>query len=434
MIQNILKQKILLGGIIVILLGGGYIGYKFFFSPKEEIRYLVDTVKRGVLITSISGSGQISASNQVDIKPKASGDIVSIAVHDGQEVKENDILATLDARDAQKAVRDAQVNLESARIAYRKLLQPADAHSLLQAENAVESARNALKKLLKPADEDALLQAENAVVSARDALEKLKLSQPDEYQKTQETKKKAEDNLAKAYDDTFNAIANDFVGLPTPMASLYDILYSDQIGVSEVTVGRGQWNISALINTTLLSDSRDKLLIFGNNAETNYKTANTKYTVTLNDYKNTTRYSDRDTIDVLLVKTIDMTKAISQAAKSESDLLNAWSDFRTQSNLSIFAKVKEYQTNLTSYISQTNNNISTLLGIQRTIQDSREAIANAQRSLKQMDQNNPLDLTAAESALRQKESALTKLKAGADSIDIANAQTAVKEKESALTK
>ncbi|MBI2644766.1 efflux RND transporter periplasmic adaptor subunit [Candidatus Uhrbacteria bacterium] len=433
-LKKIMKRKIIFFIVIILVIGGGYVGYKKFFSPKEEIRYVVDTVKKGTLITSVSGSGQISASNQVDVKAKASGDITSIAVHDGQEIKANEVLAILDARDAQKAVRDTQVNLESARIAYKKLLQPADSYAVLQAQNALESTRNTLKKILKPADEDAVLQMENAVASARDALEKLKLFQPDEYQKTEEAKKKAQDNLAKAYDDAFNAIANDFVSLPIPMTNLYDILYSDQIGASEASVGRGQWNVSALVNTTFRQDGKDRIQSFGDAATQNYKRANTTYVLALSDYKGTSRSSDRDTIDRLLNETIDMTKAISQAAKSESDLLNAWSDDRTQNNLTVFAKVKEYQASLANYISQTNTNISTLLGIQRTIQDNRETIAGTERSLKQMDQNNPLDLSAAEASLKQKESALAKLRSGADSIDIANAQAAVKEKESALAK
>jgi HlyD family secretion protein len=434
MIQKIIKRKIFLLIFVTLIAGGGYFGYKKFFSPKEEIRYAVDTVKKGALITSISGSGQISSSNQVDVKAKASGDVQSIAVYDGQEVKKDDILAMIDAKDAQKAARDAQVNLESANIAYKKLLQPPDAYTLFQAENAVENAKNALKKLLKPADEDTLLQAENAVENARIALDKLKLSQPTDYQKKQEEKKKAEDNLAKTYDDAFNAMTNNFVSLPTPMTNLYDILYSEQISASEITVGRGQWNISVFINTTLIPESRDTLLVFAHTAETNYKTANAKYVSALSEYKSISRYSDRDTIDAFLIKTIDMTKAIGQAEKSESDLINAWSDFRTKSNLSIFSKAKEYQANLSNYISQTNTHISTLIGLQRTIQDNREAIVNAERSLKQMDQNNPLDLASAESTLKQKESALAKLKSGADSIDIANAQSAVKERESALAK
>lgn len=432
--KEIMKRKIISLIVLAILVGGGFFGYKNFFSKQEETRYVLGTVEKGTLITSVSGSGQISASNQVEIKAKASGDVISVAVHDGQEVKKDDILASIDARDAKKTVRDAQVNLESARIALKKLLQPPDAHTLLQSQYAVEGAKNALKKLLKPADEDTLLAAENAVVSARDALEKLKLSQPDEYQKMAETKEKAQDNLAKAYDDAFNAIANDFVSLPTIMTSLYDILYSDQIGVSEITIGRGQWNISALLNTTTQADSREKLQSFATNAETGYRNANASYISTLSEYKNTTRFSSRESIDALLSKTLTMTKSINQATKSESDFLNAWSDFRIQSGATVFVKVKEYQTNMTSYISQTNTHISTLLGIQRTIQDNLESITSAERSLKQMDQNNPLDLSAAEALVKQKESARAKLKAGADSLDIANAKNTLKERESALAK
>jgi len=68
-----------------------YFGYQKVFV-KAEIKYVTQTVMRGNLITSISGIGQVSASSQVDVKPKISSDIISVKVKLGQTVKKNDLL------------------------------------------------------------------------------------------------------------------------------------------------------------------------------------------------------------------------------------------------------------------------------------------------------------------------------------------------------
>jgi hypothetical protein len=54
---------------------GGYFEYKKLTDTSEETRYFTAQVKKGTVVASLSGSGQVSASNQFDVKPKASGDV-----------------------------------------------------------------------------------------------------------------------------------------------------------------------------------------------------------------------------------------------------------------------------------------------------------------------------------------------------------------------
>ena len=118
---QIKKRKFASGIAFLLIVGIGYWGFGNFFSEDGVIRYASAQVQKGTLIVSISGSGQVSASNQIDIKPKASGDVVYVGVKNGQEVKAGTLIAQIDARDAQKTVRDAEVNLESANLALEKL-------------------------------------------------------------------------------------------------------------------------------------------------------------------------------------------------------------------------------------------------------------------------------------------------------------------------
>ena len=66
---------------------GGYYGYQSLFGGKTTTSYVTAAVEKGTLIVSVSGSGQISALDQVDIKPKTSGDLVYLGIKNGQEVK-----------------------------------------------------------------------------------------------------------------------------------------------------------------------------------------------------------------------------------------------------------------------------------------------------------------------------------------------------------
>lgn len=128
MVRKILKialtHKIATGLIVILLLVGGHFGYKKLKSGAKEIRYVLVTVEKGTLITSVSGSGQVSASNQIDVKSKASGDVIYIGATDGQNIKMGSLLVQLNAQDAQKSVRDAEANLEAAKLSLEKLKQP----------------------------------------------------------------------------------------------------------------------------------------------------------------------------------------------------------------------------------------------------------------------------------------------------------------------
>jgi HlyD family secretion protein len=404
LIRKIFKRKILLAVVIVILAGSGYYGYQKLNLKETTTRYTLGKTTKETLITSVSGSGQVSVSNQVDIKSQVSGDVLSVKVKNGQEVKLGDILAQLDAQEAQKSVRDAQANLASAKLTLEKLKKPTDSYSLLQAENSL--------------------------TSARDSLEKLKLSQQTEYQKAGETKTKAEDDMVKSYEDAFNAIANAFLDLPNIMTKLNDILYSYEISISERGTG-GSDNNSMLINAVSSSD-RDDLQIFQKSALNDYQTADSKYDASFEHYKNTSRYSDRADIESLLTEMLETTKAVAQAGKSESNYLDSWVDYRSQQQETIFSKVTEYQTSLAAYIGKINTHLSNLLSIQRTLQDDREAITSAESDLKAMEQNNPLDLAAAEASVKEKELSLADLKAGTDAYDLQSQELAVRQKQNAL--
>ena len=396
---------------LLIISSGGYYGYQKLTATSPAPQYITALVERGSLVVSVSGTGQVASSNQIDLKSLASGTVTKVAVHAGEEVAANVVLIQLDSSDAQKAVRDASVNMASAKLA--------------------------LDKLKKPADTLSILQAENSLNSAKDNLEKLKLSQTTDYAKAQESKQKELDNITKAYEDAFNEISNTFLDLPTIMTKLDDILHGQDIGKADKSIGAGYTNTSTLINTlSNTTNDRNKIQPFINYAENDYTAARSAYNVNLLSYQTASRFSERSTIEALLTETIETTKRATEAAKSQTTLLDTWTDLRTLRNSTDYqqaaGKVVEYRTALTTYNGQVNGHLSNLLAVQRTLQDNKDAVVSADRDLKAMDQNNPLDLSAAEQAIKEKEVSLLKLKAGADSLDIQTQELVIRQRENAL--
>ncbi len=104
--------------IILALVGGGYYEYQKTKSPAVQTQVKTDTVKRGDIVVSVTGSGQIAAKSQVNLKPVVAGDAIEVkqvAVKNDQEVKKGQLIAVLDTADAVKAIRDAELALESAK-------------------------------------------------------------------------------------------------------------------------------------------------------------------------------------------------------------------------------------------------------------------------------------------------------------------------------
>ena len=360
-IKYIWKRKAVSGAIALIVILGGYFGYAKFFNSNDVFRYAVAEVKKGTLIVSVSGSGQVSALNQVDVKPKVSGDVVYVGVENGETVKAGTLIAQLDAEYAKKSVRDAEVNLKSAKITLEKLKKPADTLSVLQAENAITDAN--------------------------------------------ETKQKAEDDLKKTYEDGFNTIANAFIDLPGIMLGLHDTLF-------ESASQGGQWNIDYYTDAVKIYD--EKIFKYNNNARAAYQIARVSYDKNFDNYKLETRFSEESRIEALVSETYDTTKNVAEAIKSTNNFIQFYQDKLTERNFKPNPISNAHLSNLNIYTGKINADILNLLSVKHTIDTDKEAIADAGRTIVEKNESliklkagaEPLDIESQNLVIKQRENAL----------------------------
>lgn len=428
--KSIFRHKFITTALVIMIVAGGYYSYKKIFSQKETARHITTKAEKGTLVSSVVGAGQVSAENTADIKSKVSGDVLEIQVKDGQTVKKDFIIVKIDSADAQKAVKDAQIALETAQLELNKLLNPQTELTLLQAQSALDNAKRNLEDLVNP-NKDVISVAENALISAKDTLAKLKLSQANSYRDAIEAKQKADDNLVETYEDVFNAITSAFFDLPSAITGMDNILTGYDISESELVLTY-RINISSLSSTIDNVDREDydiEQLIAS--AQNSYGAARKLYDENYKFYREASRYSDHNTIENLLSDTIITTRAMAESLKNDANLYDFWVDYRVQKNYKVFAKITSYQSSIKSYTSTTNSHLTNLLSAQRSLQDSKEGIIDAERDLKELQRNQPIDLAAAKRTVQEKEDALNKIKNPEDS-DIEEAKIAIKEKELAL--
>lgn len=118
------RHKIFIIVISCLLAGGAY----YFFSNRQSTQnesssYKTALVGKSDIRSSVTGSGQVSAKEQVDLKPVAAGDaieVLRVAVKNDQEVKKGDLVAVLDTSDAEQSIRDAELSVKSVSLQKKK--------------------------------------------------------------------------------------------------------------------------------------------------------------------------------------------------------------------------------------------------------------------------------------------------------------------------
>ncbi len=128
-----------------VLIGGVVWWYRARASATGPTRYAVATAQTATVVSTVDGTGQISALHTIDLKPQGSGTIVQLNVAPGQLVKAGQTIAVLDERSASVSIQQARASLASAQANYDRVLSGATNSDIALSQISVDSARAQLK-------------------------------------------------------------------------------------------------------------------------------------------------------------------------------------------------------------------------------------------------------------------------------------------------
>ncbi len=189
----ILAHKVISTIVVLAVVYAGYWGYKKTHNTSGVTLYVEAPATTGTIVSSITGTGQVAALNQVNIQPQVSGLLTSVDVQPGEAVGDGRLLFTIDNTSAVQAVTDAQANLESAQINLNKL-------------------------------------------------------------QIQDSQDNLNSTLTKGYDDGFSTVTNTFLDLPGIMSGLNDMFFTGTISKNgQWNIDWYQGEVSAADTTTVLT-------------------------------------------------------------------------------------------------------------------------------------------------------------------------------------
>jgi HlyD family secretion protein len=143
-----LKRTFTIFAVVFSLL---FLSWFFFLKGSgdglDDITYRTAEVERGDVVQSFSATGVLQPLTIVDVKSKAGGEVVNLAVEEGTLLKKGDLVARIDPRDTQAIYEQAVADLTSTQarknqINYQLLMQISNSETdIKNAESQLRSAR-----------------------------------------------------------------------------------------------------------------------------------------------------------------------------------------------------------------------------------------------------------------------------------------------------
>jgi multidrug resistance efflux pump len=130
--------------IIVVIAAGGWYWYSRAHAGTATVQYVTTPVAQQTITSSVTGSGQVSSLNSVNLTPQTSGALTAIDVKQGQQVSAGQTIAVVDQSAARVALAQAEAGLASAKANYEEVEAGATSTTLTQGQLSVQGAQQNL--------------------------------------------------------------------------------------------------------------------------------------------------------------------------------------------------------------------------------------------------------------------------------------------------
>lgn len=162
---------------ILVVLGGiaglSWFGYQQFGGTRAAASpdYEVTAVTRGDITSLVSASGTILPERQTNLVFQTTGTILKVSAQAGDRVRTGQVLAQLDTKDLELALKQAQIGLRQAEAQYQQLKAGPNAVDIASAKAVLASAQAAYQQILTGTDADRLAAARAQVEQSRVVLD-----------------------------------------------------------------------------------------------------------------------------------------------------------------------------------------------------------------------------------------------------------------------
>ncbi|MGC5326876.1 efflux RND transporter periplasmic adaptor subunit [Brevibacillus sp. SYSU BS000544] len=123
------KKKWIIMGSIVLVLVGGFFGWKYWESksvaeeqvPEQKVEMPTAMADKGEVKKTIYATGTVEAKEYEEVKPELSAKVEKLLVKEGQSVQKGDVLFTFDSEDAELQYQKLEISLAKTEQEIRKL-------------------------------------------------------------------------------------------------------------------------------------------------------------------------------------------------------------------------------------------------------------------------------------------------------------------------
>lgn len=137
--------------VILALAAGGFVLVQRRREPANTDGMRTARVTRGNIVLSVSATGTVEPASLVEVRSRATGQVIRVLVDEGQQVRKGQVLVELDDPDSRAAVdsgraslQSAEANVASAQARLDELRAGATVYDRQQAEEAMHQAETSL--------------------------------------------------------------------------------------------------------------------------------------------------------------------------------------------------------------------------------------------------------------------------------------------------
>ncbi|MDR3643312.1 MAG: efflux RND transporter periplasmic adaptor subunit [Candidatus Doudnabacteria bacterium] len=143
-IKSLWQKKSRLAITIIVLAVIGWLVYSRYNTTATLTTYLTAQAQTQTVISTVTGTGQVSNDRSVNITPQSTGKITAINFKQNDSVKAGDVIAIVDETNNTLSLNQAKAGLASAQAAYDQVMAGSTSQDIQLAQLTVSSDQQAL--------------------------------------------------------------------------------------------------------------------------------------------------------------------------------------------------------------------------------------------------------------------------------------------------